>query len=109
MLARAEAADPKLESKFLAGAYNAIGDYYQGLEKLPEARGYFEKGIKASKTGRDAAYARISIAACLMSERKPKDAAPYLEAILAQKDAPQDIATDAKRMLAQVNAGSKGG
>jgi thioredoxin-related protein len=101
MLAKAESGG----SARLAAAYNAVGDCYQGLEEFPKARGFFEKAITAAKDGHDLAYARLSIAACFVAEDAPKEATPYLEAVIAQKDIPNSMKTDAKDMLKAVKGG----
>jgi len=101
-LKTAEAADAK--NAALARAYNAIGDHWQNAEEYEKARGYFEKVAKVARGGYDLAYARISIAACFFSEDKMPEAKPYLQALLDQEDAPQDLKDSAKRMLEAIDS-----
>jgi thioredoxin-related protein len=110
-LAKAEKADPNGDSALLSAAYNALGDYYQNERKYEEARANFEKGLKVSKNGTDKSYARISIAYCYLTERKLKEAKPYLEALVAQGDAPEADVTTAKQILEYIakQEGSDGG
>jgi tetratricopeptide (TPR) repeat protein len=102
MLAVAEKSGYK-DSKAMARAYNAVGDFYQEGEKFDKAVENFDKAIKVGKDPNDIAYAQISAAVCYFSQNKPKSAAPYLKLLVNLPGAPKEYVEQAKQMLAQAD------
>lgn len=101
----AAAADPQNRSGKLAKAYNAVGDLYQENQQFDRAIPLFRKGLKVSKTPYDNAYSRISIAVCLFSQKRMKEAEPDLNAIIAMPNAPAEMKQMAQRMLDYMRRG----
>lgn len=83
----------------LLDAYNAAGDGFQNANDIAKALGYFEKAINP-RFPKQAAYARVSIAACYLQEQKPKNAVPYLQALLKMGKEADEYRDQAKQMLA---------
>jgi thioredoxin-related protein len=101
----AAAADPENRSGKLAKAYNAVGDLYQEREQFDRAIPLFRKGLQVAKTPYDSAYSRISIAVCLFSQKRMKEAELDLNAILAMPNAPAEMKQMAQRMLDYMRRG----
>jgi thioredoxin-related protein len=101
----AAAADPENRSGQLAKAYNAVGDLYQENQQFDRAIPLFRQGLKVSRTPYDNAYSRISIAVCLFSQKRMKEAEPDLNAILAMPNAPAEMKQMAQRMLDYMRRG----
>jgi tetratricopeptide (TPR) repeat protein len=92
-------AEKNPRSPLLSKAYNAVADHYQLANQFDKAIPLFEKGEKTGKTPYDVAYSRISIAVCRFSQRRPKDAIPVLEALVAMPNAPTEFKEQGKQML----------
>lgn len=104
MLAVAEKA-PGRAGGSLAVALNAVADHYQLREEFGKAIPLFEKAAKVSQRPHDTAYAWISVATCYFQWRKPKEAVPALEKLLAVEGAPKDWVEQGKQMLQQAKRG----
>jgi len=98
MVDRAAKISGSSESKLL-DAYNAVGDGYQNGNQIPTAVTYFKRAIK-SNFPKQAAYARISLAACYFQMQQPSEAVPYLQALLAMGKGADPYRDQAKQMLA---------
>jgi tetratricopeptide (TPR) repeat protein len=98
------AADPAKAGNSLAKAYNAVGDTYQEAEQFEKAIALFTRATKVTKQPYDIAYAHISIAVCYLSQNKPKQAIPALEATIAVPNCPPDLKKQAQQYLTVVKA-----
>jgi tetratricopeptide (TPR) repeat protein len=98
LLGAAEKLDPTGKSGDLATAYNAVGDSYQEQQKFDRAISLFRKAVTTGKTPRDIAYARVSIAACYLTQGKAAEAKPEIEAVLKMPNAPADMKEAAQSM-----------
>lgn len=99
LLATAEKLDPGNRSGALAAACNALGDHYQEKEQFEKAVPLFRKGAETAARPAEAAYARLSIAACFLSQQRPEEAVPELEAVIEMPGAPDDLKAQARRLL----------
>ena len=106
LLEQAEKGNPQNPS--LAKAYNAVGDHFQLKNDFDRAIGLFRKAEATGKDPYDVNYARISIASCYLSQQKPDQATPELEAILNDPHAPQEIKGDAQKLMDQLKKPSGG-
>jgi thioredoxin-like negative regulator of GroEL len=108
MLTRAEAADPENSRGFLAGAFNAVGDFWQMSLHFNEAIPLFRKAAKLGKAPSQIAYARASLAACLYSQGRDDEAIRELQAVVAMKDAPEKDKEDARKAIEEIRASRSG-
>lgn len=99
LLATAERVDPGNQCGALAAAYNALGDHYQEEEQFERAVPLFRKGAQTAARPAEAAYARLSIAACFLSQQRPEEAVPELEAVIKMPGAPEELKAQAGQLL----------
>jgi thioredoxin-like negative regulator of GroEL len=107
MLERAEKSDPENAQGFLAGAMNAVGDYWQMGIRFDEAIPWFRKAAKLGKAPSQVSYARASLAACLYSIGKNDEAIRELEAVIAMPGAPAKDKEDAKTAIEEIKAAGR--
>ncbi len=96
--------DGDAKNAALPTLYNALGDLYQNNAQYDLAIAQFSKAAAAAKTGKELAYARLSVAYCHLGQNKLAEAVPELEAVIALPDAPADLVKMAKDTLPQVKA-----
>jgi len=104
MLVRAEVADPRNSKGFLAGALNAVGDFWQMSLRFKEAIPLFRKAARLAKAPSQISYARQSLAACLYAVGREDDAIAELQAVIAMRDAPLKDKDDARKAIEEIRA-----
>src|SRR5581483_2991185 len=90
------------KGKYLAGAYNAVGDCYQNQEKFKQAISLFEKADASSKNMEDKGYAQISIMYCLLGDSDLQGAKKQAQKIIAAPNMPKQYVDMAKEVLKQI-------
>lgn len=103
----AQAAKGNGASGHLAKAYNAVADTYLEVGEFDKAITLFRKAAQTGKQPADIAYAHISIGAGYLSQGKFKQAIPPLEATLTVPNAPQQLKSGARQMLAMARQRAK--
>ena len=107
LLERAEVLLPPEGNSRIAGAYNALGDYYQSEGQHDLAIGLFMKAKAASKNPADSAYAQISIGSSyLQSGRNALAIAALRSALEIKGISPRDRMT-AERLLGAAGVGAR--
>jgi tetratricopeptide (TPR) repeat protein len=109
LLTQAEKADQTKAAGHLAKAYNAVADHFQAKHEFDRAIPLFRKAAATGREPYDIAYARLSIAVCYLSQQKPAEAIPELEATVALPNAPQEMKQQAQQMLAELKKGTGNG
>lgn len=99
MMERAEAADPTNATAKLGAAWNGLGDALQNAMSFNDAREYFEKCAKLSKSPVEVAYARASIAACWVALNHYDEAIKELEEMIASPSTPAKDKAQAQKAL----------
>ncbi len=99
MMARAEVADPENRTAKLGVAWNGLGDALQNAMSFNDAREYFEKCAKLSKSPVEVAYARASIAACWVAVNRYDEAMKELEGLIASPTTPAKDKAQAQKAL----------
>lgn len=107
MMARAEVADPENSTAKLGAAWNGLGDALQNAMSFNDARAYFEKCAKLSKSPVEVAYARASIAACWVAVNRYDEAIKELEGMIATPSTPAKDKALAQKALDRIKG--KGG
>jgi len=107
MMSRAEAADPENSTAKLGAAWNGLGDALQNAMSFNDAREYFDKCAKLSKSPVEVAYARASIAACWVAVNHYDEAMKELEGLIASPTTPAKDKAQAQKALDRLKG--KGG
>ena len=105
MLAQQEKIDPRNAKGLLSKSYSAVGDYYQLKNNFELAIPQFRKAVSKGNNAYDLAYAHVSIAACYMSQNKPKEALPEYKATAAVPNCPPELKSQAQQAGAQLSRG----
>jgi thioredoxin-related protein len=108
MLERAEKSDPENAQGFLAGAMNAVGDFWQMSLQFDQAIPLFRKAARLGKAPSQVSYSKASLAACLYAVGKNAEAIKELESLIAMPDAPAKDKEDAKAAIAEIKAAGRG-
>ncbi len=96
-LAKAETAGFK--GNILADAYNALGDLYQERRELDTALTLFGKAVASASEVKTRAYAKVSIAYCLMSKGDQAGGRKAAEEVVKMEGAPKYYVDMAQRIL----------
>jgi thiol-disulfide isomerase/thioredoxin len=107
LLERAQKSDPDNTKGCLTRAYNAVADYYQERQEFDKAIPLFRKAAETSKDPTDAAYGRMSIAACHLAQGQVDKAIDALEATLKIPNLSRGDKDQAEDMLKQLKARPK--
>ncbi len=96
-LAKAEAAGYK--GNVIADAYNGVGDLYQERGELDHAMELFGKAFAAASEAKTRAYAKVSIAYCLMGKGDAAGAKKAAEEVVKMEGAPKYHVDMAQRII----------
>jgi thioredoxin-related protein len=107
MLRQVEKLDPDNAKGQLAKTCNTIGDMFQGEQEFDKAIPLFQKAVQTGKAPYEIVYAHIGIAFCRLSQKRPKDAIPELEAAVAVPNGPKDFQEQARKLLASLKASTQ--
>lgn len=103
VLARAEKRDPNNRKGYLAGAYNALGAYYQRKGEVDKALPLFRKAAQTGKQPYDVAYAHLALALYALQQNRSSEAMPDVTAVLGMPDSPASMKRMAQKIQEEIN------